>query len=444
MKIRTLGKLGNRLLHSIIVTAIIIFIIIVLSAIAIRIFLNANITGQRSLDFIDESATELYEAVINQEIGQRGYSLTNDEKFLESYYEGLDNFSESSSKILLESKKYPLLKEATEDLVEKGRNYKERYVDYYINLTRSGKHVTDEQLLESEGALEEFRQSYIDYYLLVEDQRSVVRNTMRFRINSILISIVVAVSLIIAINVIVNINILKSVIRPIIDLSNSVKAYTEHDFSKQVPVYQKNDELYDLIQNVDIMRSELSNNIQSLEHMANIDPLTGLFNRRYFNEHLESQWEWAKNHSKPVSLILLDIDHYKLFNDTYGHLAGDECLKNIAQYLSKFNDLPFNVVSRYGGEEFCLLILSRPEDEVIQLSEQIREEVLDLKIPHPSSPTNDFVTISIGIASVIPNDKMTTDDLIVMADHALYHSKNNGRNQVTIYHELEHENFDLV
>lgn len=403
-----------------------------------------NITGQRSLDFIDEAATQLYQAVIDQEIGQRGYVLTNDEEFLETYYIGYENFSKSSDELLQEARKFPLLLHKTEEFIEQGKNYRDYYIRYHINLAKNGARPSNEQLLKSEMELEEFRQNYHDYYLLVEEQRSIVRDKMRFRINSVLISIVIAISLIIFINVIVNINILKSVIRPIIDLSNSVKSYTEHDFRKNVPVYEKQDELFDLIKNIDIMRNELSSNIKSLEHMVNIDALTGLYNRRYFNEHFKNQWEWANKNSEPISLILLDIDNYKLFNDTYGHLAGDDCLKKIADYLSKFNDPPFNFVSRYGGEEFSLLFLSRSKEEVIQLSEQIREDILNLKIPHETSPTHKYVTVSIGVASVIPNEETSSQKLILKADRALYYSKNNGRNQVTYFNEIQQKEMGLL
>lgn len=439
MKLKNLGKLGNRLLHSIIVTAVIIFIIILLSVISIRVFLNVNIKGQRSLDFIDEAATQMYQAIIDQEIGQRGYLLTNDEIYLQSYYDGLERFSNNTEVLYQESRKFPLLIHKTEDFIEQGKSFRDYYVKYHINLVKNGNHPTKEELLKSELELEEFRQLYNDYYILVEEQRADVRNAMRFRINFVLISIVVAISLIIAINVIVNINILRKVIRPIIDLSNSVKSYTEHDFTKNVPDYEKRDELYDLIRNVDIMRNELSSNIQSLKQMVNIDALTGLYNRRYFSQHLEEQWKWAKNNSQSVSLILLDIDHYKLFNDTYGHLAGDDCLKKIAKYLSSFNEPPLNFVSRYGGEEFCLLLISRSQDEVVRISEKIREDVLNLKIPHETSPTHKYVTVSIGIASIFPNKETTSQQLILLADRALYCSKNNGRNLVTVFNEIEQQ-----
>lgn len=444
MKLKNLGKLGNRLLHSIIVTAVIIFIIILLSVISIRVFLNVNIKGQRSLDFIDEAATQMYQAIIDQEIGQRGYLVTKDDIYLQTYYEGLENFSDSTEVLFQESRKFPLLVHKTEEFIEQGRHFRDYYVKYHINLVKNGNRPSEEELLKSEMELAEFRQQYKEYYLLVEEQRAVVRDAMRYRINFVLISIVAAITIIIAINVIVNINLLRAVIRPIIDLSNSVKFYTEHDFSKNVPAYHKRDELYDLIQNVDIMRNELSSNIKSLEQMVNIDALTGLFNRRYFSQHFEKQWEWAKKHSKPISLIILDIDHYKLFNDTYGHLAGDECLKKIANYLASFNDPPFHFVSRYGGEEFCLLFLSRTEEEVVHMSKQIMNDILELKIPHETSPTHQYVTVSIGVASIIPTEETTSQQLILMADRALYSSKNNGRNKVTVLNEIEQKQVDSV
>ena len=144
----------------------------------------------------------------------------------------------------------------------------------------------------------------------------------------------------------------KSVIKPMIDLNNCVKTYTEHDFSKGVPFYSTKDELSELIQNVNIMRLELSDSIYSLKSKANVDELTGLYNRRYFNEYFTKQWEFALTQSLYFSVILFDIDHYKKFNDTYGHLTGDDCLKMISNSVTTMS-IHVNFVARYGGEEVC-------------------------------------------------------------------------------------------
>lgn len=433
MKDRTLGKLGTRLLHSIIVTASIIFIIILLAIISIRLFLNENIKGQRSLDAIDETATQIYQAVNDQIIGQRGYCITGDTYYLDTYDLGVEKYKKNAEDIRMQTKIFPLLVHKTDEFVEKGQYIQDELIAPLIFLTDKDQGVNTALLQQSEKALEEFRQMYSEYYWLVEEQRTIVRNTMRRKINTILISVVIAVFFTNVVAVIIEIKILKKVIQPIIQLSNSVKAYTEHDFTKNVPAYKKRDELSELIGNIDIMRSQLANNIQSLEYIANMDALTGLYNRRYFNQHIEEQWKRAIARSEPISLILLDIDHYKKFNDTYGHVKGDECLQKIADCLKQHNQFPDKIVCRYGGEEFCLLLNSSNEHEAEKLSEEIRKDVLGLKLPHESSPTHEFVTVSVGVATVVPKKGSNPNDLILMADEALYHSKNNGRNQVTLY-----------
>lgn len=432
-----LGKLGRRLFKSIILTAIIILIIVSISAISIRLFLNVNIDGQRSLDLIGDDATEMYQAMMEIEIAQLGYNLTKSDHYIHTYVAAKKEYEKKSNELLEETKKFQLLMKQTPTFVEKGREYQEQFVESHFKIIDEGRHPTKEQILESAIVLQEFRQIYNDYQIHIEDERSKFRNDMRNRINITLITLVLTVMVIIFINVLVNYKVLRSMIRPIIDLSKSVKAYTEHDFSIKVPTYEKNDELSDLIQNIDYMRRELSNNIQSLEHMVTTDALTGLYNRRYFNEHLEKQWEWAKKKSNYVSLIMFDIDHYKMFNDFYGHVEGDKCLQKIAEYLYQFNNPPFKFVSRYGGEEFSVLLLNCNHEQALSISEEIREAVLNLKIPHETSPTNPYVTVSVGVATVIPRGVLKSRDLILMADKALYHSKNNGRNRVTAYSSIE-------
>lgn len=433
-----LGKLGNRLFKSIVLTAIIIFIIVLISAISIRLFLNVNINGQRALDRIGENSTELYQTIMDIEISQLGYNLTKNETYLDTYLDAKEEYEKRSRQLLDDIKEFQILSEHTSQFVEKGKQYQHNFVEAHFKIIDEGGHPTKDQLNASKIALQEFRQNYHDYQLYIEEERSKFRNDMRNRINITLISLVIAVTVIIIINVLLNFKVLKSVIRPIIDLSKSVKAYTEHDFSIKVPVYHKNDELSDLIHNIDYMRRELSNNIQSLEHMVTTDALTGLYNRRYFNEHLEKQWEWAKKKSNYVSFILFDIDHYKFYNDYYGHVEGDKCLQKIAEYLYQFNNPPFKFVSRYGGEEFCVLLLNCNHEQALRVSEEIREAILNLKIPHEKSPTNDYVTVSVGVATVIPRGVLQSRDLILMADKALYYSKNHGRNRVTAYSSIEY------
>lgn len=143
--------------------------------------------------------------------------------------------------------------------------------------------------------------------------------------------------------------------------------------------------------------------------------------------------EYGKKGKKCLSLILFDIDYFKNYNDTYGHLEGDECLKKISHCLRTFQGGSLNFAARYGGEEFAVILINRTEQETRCIAEGMRQAVMDLNIPHASSDICDYVTISIGVATVIPTDRMEINDFIHMADQALYLSKKNGRNQVTMY-----------
>lgn len=428
-----LGKLGNRLYRSVILSAIIIIIVSLLAAISVRYSLNINIQGQRSLDNIQDSATELYQSIIDQETGQRGYSLSKDSSYLEPYYKGTEIFTEHSEKLIDQTKDFEELNEVAENLIQLGEKW-HLLGEQLVISAEKGEQPDLHILHEGKLRLDEFRNMSSIFSVYVEAERSVVRNTMQYRVNFTLIALVAVIAFITFMNLYVNYRTLRSVIKPIIDLNNCVKTYTEHDFSKGVPFYSTKDELSELIQNVNIMRLELSDSIHSLKSKVNVDELTGLYNRRYFNEYFTKQWEFGLRQSQNVSVILFDIDHYKKFNDTYGHLTGDDCLKMISNSVTTMST-HVNFVARYGGEEFVVLLLNKTTEETMQIAENIRETVLNLKIPHISSPTNESVTISLGVAIKVPTATMCPDELISMADQALYQSKQNGRNQVTLYKE---------
>ncbi|WP_049659449.1 sensor domain-containing diguanylate cyclase [Bacillus sp. FJAT-27231] len=433
MNLNSLGELGNRLLSTIIVSALIIVLLVIASVAGVRFSLSANIKGQQALDSIEGSAIDLFKALVDQETGQRGYSLTNDEAFLEPYYQGIKQFSQNSKELIQKTEKFPALNRKAKKIIERGQYWQNHYGKHLVESTERGEQPSVRLLNEEKETLDDFRNQANSFSKKIEDQRSIVRNTMRTRINLTLTALVVTLIMIIFINLWINYRLLKSVIKPIIELSSCVKSYTEHDFSKETPTYRKKDELFELIRNVGRMRTELSTSIHSLKMKVHYDELTGLYNRRYFNEFIVNEWEAAKKKSENFSLILFDIDHYKDFNDTYGHLAGDECLRRISECLQLYNQEPSHFIARYGGEEFVVLLLQRTEQEALFIAEEIRKAILNLKIPHKTSPISNYVTVSIGVASVVPTGEMMPNDIISAADQALYYSKENGRNQVTQY-----------
>ncbi len=166
-----------------------------------------------------------------------------------------------------------------------------------------------------------------------------------------------------------------------------------------------------------------------LERLAKIDSLTEVANRRYFEEYLEREWKRLAREKQPLSLILCDVDCFKFYNDFYGHQAGDHCLKEIAQAISRSARRPADLVARYGGEEFVIILPNTTLAGSLQVAHLIREEIHNLKIIHEKSTVDSFVTVSLGVASTIPHLELSILTLIRVADEALYQAKNTGRNR---------------
>ena len=173
-----------------------------------------------------------------------------------------------------------------------------------------------------------------------------------------------------------------------------------------------------------------------LESISYLDCLTNISNRRRFNEHSELLWNIAKREKKVISLIMIDIDYFKAFNDIYGHQAGDACLFQVAQTFSKTVLRKTDLIARYGGEEFVCMLPNTNLDDAFLVAEKIREEIIKLGIPHKGSKVLDIVTISLGAASFIPDKDNSLSMLIKNADDALYYSKKNGKNSTNIYKKI--------
>ncbi|MFB2837594.1 diguanylate cyclase domain-containing protein [Floridanema evergladense] len=171
---------------------------------------------------------------------------------------------------------------------------------------------------------------------------------------------------------------------------------------------------------------------QKLQELANQDGLTHIANRRGFSERLQAEWKRLARENQPLTLILLDVDKFKLYNDYYGHLAGDDCLLKIAQTLQKIVRRPADLVARYGGEEFAILLPNTSLQGGIQVAQKIQQAINDLAIPHAQSNVKKIVTVSLGISSFIPNLEMQPDILIGNADKALYKAKEEGRDRFSI------------
>ena len=164
--------------------------------------------------------------------------------------------------------------------------------------------------------------------------------------------------------------------------------------------------------------------------LARSDSLTGIANRRLFDEALTSEWRRAQRTATALSLVIADIDSFKRYNDSLGHLAGDTCLRRVAQSLATAARRPGDLVARIGGEEFAFILPGTSRADALAIAERVREEILALQIPHPRSSVSRYVTLSLGVAELTPDLGQSPQDLIRAADAALYRAKKQGRNRV--------------
>lgn len=187
--------------------------------------------------------------------------------------------------------------------------------------------------------------------------------------------------------------------------------------------------IYLRLVNIELVES-LSSTNKKLEQLSTIDELTKLANRRQFDWSLKKEFSRARRTKSSLSLIMVDIDHFKNYNDTYGHVKGDECLQLIAKTIQRNTQRPGDLVARYGGEEIAIILPDTTTEGALNFANTIHEAIQDLKIDHVESDTNLYVSVSMGVATMKPEDNITEKDLINEADRALYQAKDTGRNRI--------------
>lgn len=195
------------------------------------------------------------------------------------------------------------------------------------------------------------------------------------------------------------------------------------DFRNRKEIEEKNAELKRL-------NNKLEEANRKLQIISQTDSLTGIFNRSVFDSMLMKQWSECKDHNTYLSLIMIDVDYFKAYNDNYGHQAGDECLRRAADVLSQCVGRTSGAVIRYGGEEFAVILPGMDQEKAYELAQRMRKGVEDLHIPHEYSAVTRHLTISVGVCTVIPSDRLSVEELIRTADKALYEAKNEKRNMV--------------
>ncbi len=183
-----------------------------------------------------------------------------------------------------------------------------------------------------------------------------------------------------------------------------------------------------------IQQAELYHQLQTanqeLQRLASVDGLTQLANRRCFDDRLSAEWLRLAREQAPLSLILCDIDCFKLYNDTYGHLAGDDALRQVAMAIAQTCKRPSDLVARYGGEEFAVILPNTTAEGAIAVAEAIQASIAALKLPHPTSQASSLITLSFGVATIVPPRQPSFEMLIALADQSLYQAKAQGKNCV--------------
>ncbi|CAB3856408.1 MAG: diguanylate cyclase [Achromobacter mucicolens] len=177
-------------------------------------------------------------------------------------------------------------------------------------------------------------------------------------------------------------------------------------------------------------QQQLLESNMELRRLTNSDGLTGLGNRRYFDEYLNAEWQRAGRDSREISMLMIDVDHFKSYNDTYGHIAGDEALKRVANTIFASCDRSTDLAARFGGEEFALVLPGTPGGSARLAAEKLRRAVEAMQIPQRDAGFGPWLTVSIGLATAVPMDGQPCTELIQAADRGLYEAKRQGRNRV--------------
>ena len=185
-----------------------------------------------------------------------------------------------------------------------------------------------------------------------------------------------------------------------------------------------------------IVRARVQNHLElkkyrdKLESQTFIDGLTGISNRRFFDEKLDEEWKRCIRDKSPLSIIIADIDYFKPYNDHYGHVAGDECLQKVASALHNVINRPADYVTRYGGEEFAVILSGSDIDAATHVASRLQYAIKALEEPHATSLVGKNISMSFGVASLIPTNDSIAEDLIRAADKCLYKAKENGRDRI--------------
>ena len=222
-----------------------------------------------------------------------------------------------------------------------------------------------------------------------------------------------------------------------IELIARIKAHSSH-FYMQLERDAAYQIMQDMQQQLEASNAELEVRNFELQRLSSLDGLTNIANRRSFDKFIADEWRRAlrDNDNSTIAVIMIDIDYFKRYNDGYGHQSGDDCLIRVAQTLDRCVHRASDLMARYGGEEFVTVLVDTDEHGAYSIAQQMQEAIRALAIPHEYSSVANLVTLSMGVASVIPDSKTSAEQLIATADKALYAAKEKGRNQAILASSL--------
>lgn len=227
----------------------------------------------------------------------------------------------------------------------------------------------------------------------------------------------------------------KGIIKPVIATRDAMNAIANERLDTEMPITD-NLELQQMVSSLETLKTYAA----QVKAMAETDGLTGCYNRRYLDSQIKKELSYANDHNMPLSVVMFDIDNFKEFNDKYGHVAGDQCLKQVVDAAKSILQRPTDILARYGGEEFTLLLPSSHCEDAYRISERLRETIMELAIPHQSSSHSGVVTISLGVACWQPAQSLDANLVISDADEALYQAKQAGRNRTIALRHPEFRN----
>ena len=380
---------------------------------------------------------ELLGQLRDAETGQRGYLLAQNPSYLEPYYSGLESIWHH----------FRTLKQLTEDnsaqqqrlteiellMVDKFNELNETIEQFNqgnstkaIELVQSdyGKQVMDKLRLLIDAFVSTEQELLSEREQALEDSKDQLQALLILLGLTLLLTILLTSSLT-----------YKSIVIPIMELTAKASRissghYEEFSFKSKNEIGRLAGAFNQMAQDIKNRTRELEKTNSALIELSLEDGLTHLSNRRHFDQKLEQEFKHAKRNKVPLSLLMLDIDYFKAFNDTYGHLAGDDCLKRVSFIIKQYTSRPTDLSARYGGEEFAMILPDTDLGGAQFLAESIHNSLAQEAIPHQSSQVSSFVSMSIGLVAFNQLESyQCPKELIDEVDKQLYQAKSNGRNQ---------------